>query len=237
LGLKLATCSGDGFVRIYEAIDVVHLGHWPFLEEFEAEKRGANSLAWCMSPFDRPMICVGSSDTVAKVWEFNEKHRRWQVIARLDTHTGPVHDIAWAPNLGRSYHLIATASDDHFVRIFKLAKDSSSSASADVSDATSAAAASAASSGDSAAAAGAVVAATPGGAVAASSSSAAAESSSSWNVRELAAFDDHKASVWRVEWNVTGSTLASSGDDGAVRLFKANLLGQWGPLSVVSGEQ
>ena len=40
--------------------------------------------------------------------------------------------------------------------------------------------------------------------------------------------------MWRVEWNVTGSTVASSGDDGSVRLFKADVLGHWGALSVIS---
>lgn len=29
LGLKLATCSLDGHVRVYEAIDVMNLAHWP----------------------------------------------------------------------------------------------------------------------------------------------------------------------------------------------------------------
>ncbi len=28
----------------------------------------------------------------------------------LGTHRDTVHDIAWAPSVGRSYHLIATAS-------------------------------------------------------------------------------------------------------------------------------
>lgn len=60
-------------------------------------------------------------------------------MARLDTHGGPVHCVAWAPSVGRSlralvlsvafdlslaegrsYHLIATASKDHCVRIFKV---------------------------------------------------------------------------------------------------------------------
>jgi hypothetical protein len=70
-------------VRIYEAIDVVNLGHWPLMvrlrfgvtstnnrcsqEEFEAEKGGANSISWNTSPFDRATITVGSNEPVAKV--------------------------------------------------------------------------------------------------------------------------------------------------------------------------
>jgi len=191
LGLRLATCSGDGFVRIYEATDIVNLAAWPLMEEFEAEKGGANSLSWNTSPFDAPMMVVGSNESVAKVWEYSAKHRRWQVVARLE-HGGAVRAVAWAANVGRTYHLIATGSKDQHVRLFKLAPDSSNKGAAD-----------------------------PAG-------------TASWNVRELAAFDDHKAEVWRVEWNVTGSTVASSGDDGSVRLFKADVLGHWGALSVIS---
>ena len=31
------------------------------------------------------------------------------------------------------------------------------------------------------------------------------------------------AEVWRVEWNITGTVLASSGDDGYVRLWRTDV--------------
>ena len=36
---------------------------------------------------------------------------------------------------------------------------------------------------------------------------------------------DHKASqVWRVEWNVTGTILATAADDGCIRLYKGTIV-------------
>jgi nucleoporin SEH1 len=92
-----------------------------------------------------------------------------------------VTDVAWAPNMGRSYQLIATASKDGIVRIFKLTdKDKASKASA--------------------------------------------SKSGKWHVTLVAAFDDHKAEVWKVEWNILGNILSSSGDDGKVRLWSCKFL-------------
>jgi nucleoporin SEH1 len=33
--------------------------------------------------------------------------------------------------------------------------------------------------------------------------------------------------VWSVSWNITGTVLASSGDNGAVLLWKCGLDGKW----------
>lgn len=45
-------------------------------------------------------------------------------------------------------------------------------------------------------------------------------SSSTFEVRQAGQFDDHGSTVWRVSWNMTGTIMASSGDDGCVRLWK-----------------
>lgn len=44
------------------------------------------------------------------------------------------------------------------------------------------------------------------------------------DVQTVAQFDDHNCTVWRICWNVTGTVLASSGDDGCVRMFKSKYM-------------
>lgn len=49
--------------------------------------------------------------------------------------------------------------------------------------------------------------------------------------------DDHHGEVWSVSWNLTGTILSSSGDDGKVRLWKASYNNEFQCLSVVSAEE
>lgn len=55
------------------------------------------------------------------------------------------------------------------------------------------------------------------------------------DVRHPAHFDHQGAQVWRVAWNVTGTILASSGDDGCVRLWKGTDLTSFDKVSVSRG--
>lgn len=58
---KKAAGSSDGFVRIYEAVDLANLEQWPPMEEFEAHKSGVTCLSWNPSPLDKPMIVTGGT--------------------------------------------------------------------------------------------------------------------------------------------------------------------------------
>ncbi|KAL4254361.1 Protein transport protein SEC13 [Abortiporus biennis] len=58
-----------------------------------------------------------------------------------------------------------------------------------------------------------------------------------WNASIVGDFDDHKSSIGRVEWNITGTVLSSAGNDGRVRLWKATTGNVWRPAGHISVEQ
>ncbi|XP_008523523.1 nucleoporin SEH1 isoform X1 [Equus przewalskii] len=196
MGLMLATCSADGIVRIYEAPDVMNLSQWSLQHEISC-KLSCSCISWnpSSSRAHSPMIAVGSDDSspnaMAKVqiFEYNENTRKYAKAETLMTVTDPVHDISFAPNLGRSFHILAIATKD--VRIFTLKpvrKELSSS----------------------------------GG-------------PTKFEIHIVAQFDNHNSQVWRVSWNITGTVLASSGDDGCVRLWKANYMDNWKCTGILKG--
>ncbi|KAF9820482.1 hypothetical protein SFRURICE_009901 [Spodoptera frugiperda] len=163
LGLLLVTCSADGIIRIYEAPDVMNLAQWTLQHEIPT-KGGA--------PAD-----VGGG-------QYSESSRRWTRTDCLSSVQEPVNDIAFAPNLGRSFHLLpgsriaikdGSRTDPH-QRIESAASGNN----------------------------GATV---------------------RFKCEVVAAFEEHYSCVWRVCWNLTGTLLASSGDDCAVRLWKMEVRG------------
>lgn len=199
LGLQLATCSADGVIRIYDAPDVTNLCQWSLNNEIQC-RMSCSCLSWNPSRMTPPMIAVGSDDQSNSsggkvfIYEYSESTRRWTRVETILTAMDAVHDIAFAPNLGRSYHMLAVASKDVHVIILKpLRMDSTSSTGAE-------------------------------------------EALQRFEVRQAGQFTDHNSTVWRVSWNITGTILASSGDDGCIRLWKANYLDVWKCISVLKGD-
>jgi len=181
LGLTLATASVDGIVRIYEAENVTDLTHWTIKEHFDVGAK-INSISWNTNPFDqRPKIVVGTDEHDVFIYEFNYEQRKWINIKSLKGHGGPIHDVCWAPLMGKTKHYIASASKDKTIRIFsvKITEDKGQPTIME---------------------------------------------------SEEKACLEHSSEVWRVQWNITGTMLASSSDDGHVRLYKPNHNNQWEPI-------
>lgn len=194
LGLLLATCSADGIIRIYEAPDVMLLSQWSPQHELNC-KLPLSSISWNPSRAHAPMIAVGSNDIAntktGKVilFEFNENARRWNKLDVISSVVDSVHDVAFAPNLGRTHHLLAVASNE--LRVFTIRPTVSSKSNAEQ--------------------------------INTSNGTNSIGQKSLYDIQEMMHSADHDGSVWRVSWNITGTTLASSGDDGFVRLWKGEI--------------
>ncbi|RUS34429.1 WD40-repeat-containing domain protein [Jimgerdemannia flammicorona] len=233
MGLKLATCAADGFIHIYEAMEVTKLSQWAHMDEFEILSSAPLSTAagagtggslplketesnYCFSWYPgkvlSPMMVVGcGKENCAKIFKFDSTSSpsKWFAAEVLPGHENTVHDVVWAPNMGRSYQLIATACKDHHVRIFKLTVEHTNYATSDNQAGGS-----------------------PG-----SGGINEKAGIKRFRVETVADFLDHGTKVWRVEWNIIGTILASSGDDGKVRLWKAGFTDDWRCMSIISAEQ
>jgi nucleoporin SEH1 len=197
LGLMLVTCATDGHVRIYEAPDITNISHWSLRDEFNC-KMACSSITWNQSRVHPPMLAVGSDDANSPspkvlIYEYNENMRRWIKVDSVASATDPVHDLSFAPYIGRSYHLLGIASKA--VQIVKITSVPEATANANKC------------------------------------------STSLFDIKTVAQFDDHLSQVWRVSWNITGTILASSGDDGTVRMWKSNYLDSWKPLGVLNNNE
>lgn len=124
-GLKLAVGSADGCARIYEAVDIMNLTQWPLaatLQSFaEGHKLGCTSLSWCTGRFEPPTLVAGGSHLV--IYCYSESARAWQPLLQLPPpDKGDVLDVAWAPNVGRRFHYIASAEGEQ-LRVYKLTRE------------------------------------------------------------------------------------------------------------------
>eukprot|EP00529_Nitzschia_sp_RCC80_P028903 CAMPEP_0113444334 /NCGR_PEP_ID=MMETSP0014_2-20120614/2613_1 /TAXON_ID=2857 /ORGANISM="Nitzschia sp." /LENGTH=327 /DNA_ID=CAMNT_0000335343 /DNA_START=9 /DNA_END=992 /DNA_ORIENTATION=- /assembly_acc=CAM_ASM_000159 len=187
-GLKLASGSVDGCVRIYEAVDVMNLAQWvnsATLPLF-GDGLGVTCLSWSTARFEPPTLVAAGSQ--ALVYRYSDASRQWDSVLVLPPPPeGNVWGISWAPNVGRRFHYIA-AAEGRQIRIFKLSRGNGGDGSDDG--------------------------------------------------LKLLSTQTIKLPTpcWRVKWNVTGTVLASSGDKGAVQLWKADFEGNFQCVSQIQGD-
>jgi len=258
LGLRIAVGSADGFFRVYEAIDVQNLGHWSMvgqvdctqddvvnpltvqdggqggqqgaggLEEGEppaqqqqqgssaaqVSELGIRSLSWCNGRFEPPTMVVGGSSGFVGIYRYSDASRQWFLMLRLLDHgRGGCLDVAWAPNVGRGYHLIASSGKDNILRLHRLRRERKKPSSSHVS-------------------------ARDNPAPSHIDSSASANLSTLEHESSIVLESNSGSSnlgIWRCEWNVTGTCLATSGDGGVVKLWKSGFHNCWKCVEEVHG--
>ncbi|KAF7761378.1 hypothetical protein Agabi119p4_9370 [Agaricus bisporus var. burnettii] len=118
-----------------------------------------------------------------------------------------ITSLSWAPSCGRSYHLIATGSRDGTVHIWRVQPGEELDSVGPLTD---------------------------DGPDLGKDTSETDESR--WSVIGVSKVE-HKSSVSRVEWNITGTILSSAGNDGRIRLWKAGPEGQWKSAGTIGVEQ
>ncbi|KAJ1429829.1 WD40-repeat-containing domain protein [Ochromonadaceae sp. CCMP2298] len=83
-------------------------------------EHGLTCISWNDCPFEPAKLAVGGYSKVARVYTLEGNTLQQECV--LGEHTNVVHDIAWAPAMGRSYHLIATASRESTFKIHRLSR-------------------------------------------------------------------------------------------------------------------
>ncbi|CAI0441608.1 unnamed protein product [Linum tenue] len=120
----------DGQVKVYELSNPLELKNWQLQAEFQnltdsvakLAKASCFSASICWNPQrgdgqELSFVLGFNSDTPqlnsSKVWEFDLDHQRWVPVAELalpEDRKDQVFSVAWAPNIGRPYEVIAVAT-------------------------------------------------------------------------------------------------------------------------------
>ncbi|KAM1209111.1 hypothetical protein ACFX2J_014689 [Malus domestica] len=183
-GLKMVTAYSDGRVKVYELLDPLELKNWQLQAEFQNVIDSVSTVGPAMCVFasiswnprrgesqESSFVLGFSSNTPqlnsAKVWEFDQAHQRWLPVAELASpgdNDNQVYAVAWAPNIGRPYEVIAIATHKG-ISIWHLGLNP--------------------------------------------------DSDGRLSMEKIAVLSGHKGEVWQMEWDMSGMTLATTGNDGS----------------------
>ncbi|CDO95642.1 unnamed protein product [Kluyveromyces dobzhanskii CBS 2104] len=223
LGLRLAALGNDGKLRLYDALESSDLRSWTLTSEVSildtppaSHLQSDFGLSWCPSRFSTERLVVSAMDQ-ATIFQRN-KHGKLVPAGKLKGHTGLIRSIAWAPSIGRWYHLIATGCKDGKLRIYKVTETHSNVSDNNNTNDTNANSSSIA---------------VEHGTRAEGSSMEPDSSVPNLHIELIGEHSDHQGEVWSVSWNLTGTILSSSGDDGKIRLWKSSYSNEFRCMSVV----
>ncbi|XP_010266463.1 PREDICTED: protein SEH1-like isoform X2 [Nelumbo nucifera] len=133
-GDAVACICLDGKLSLWEEIEEgPHPLKWKVCKHFESNAARVLDLQFGMSQTSLKMVVAYSDGQVKiyelldplelkkwqlQVWEFDEAHQRWLPVAELalpEDKGDQVYVVAWAPNIGRPYEMVAVATSKGIV--------------------------------------------------------------------------------------------------------------------------
>ena len=136
IGLKLATCSANGEIRLYEPSNPGNQKVWSVINAFTASPLGSNVIAWEQGICSCPSLLVGNNDVTTasikfcrtfdvepeliQLWTYSGLNKCWEKRFWPSGHDAAVVDICWAPLMGRSKHIASSCSLDGVVIVWRI---------------------------------------------------------------------------------------------------------------------
>lgn len=237
----LAIITRDGYLSVCEPEDHDELSAWrvmwsdylcrtpPRTEEtgFRLSWHHEKLPAWpaILAGLDRKSLSLAATvGDVVKVFR-TDKDRKFYTAAVLDGAKGLVRDVSWANGSMRGFDIIATASKDGFIRIYELHTPGAASLSAAGSDAVAERHVPSYQPPGVISVRSGIGAGLAGGARGKRDESAGAPGAIKQEPRLVAELEMY--GPWRVDWSPMADLLVTTGDDGAIRLWKRAVDGKW----------
>ena len=133
LGLQLVICAQNGEVRIYECTDILSSNVWTLVHpELKTNMGSCSSCSWS-SCFNLPiLLALGCDESNADyktnqssekltIFEYNAINRTYARIEKSQSVicSEPIRSLAFAPSIGKLYHVLAIASKSLMVATLK----------------------------------------------------------------------------------------------------------------------
>lgn len=116
LGLQLVICAQNGEVRIYECTDILSSNVWTLVHsDLKTNMSSCSSCSWSTC-FNLPiLLALGSDESNTQsdklvLFEYNENSRTYSRIEKSTICSEPIRSLAFAPSIGKLYHVLAIAS-------------------------------------------------------------------------------------------------------------------------------
>ena len=127
--MKIAATTLNGKMKIFEPTDYANNINWNCISTKDVSSVGCSSICWNPNMLDPQTLVVGclydekknNKDDLVQIYAYVESKKEYCLIDTLnDSHSNSITDVEWAPQFGRSYHMIATSSSDKQVIIWRL---------------------------------------------------------------------------------------------------------------------